>query len=215
MKRVWQLLRSETDHFHLRLQLAHLGMLPLPPHVGTRLRVYLLRMAGFQIGRGTVMWGTPTITGSGDLYKRLHIGCGCWFNVGCFFNLGATITIGDRVALGHQVMVMTDSHAIGDRNRRAGPLTAQPVQIGDGAWVGARATILPGVTIGEGSVVAAGAVVTKSVAPHLLVGGVPARPIRELVEDSHEQRPEFPKLSGPIGVIGDGSATQAHLYETA
>ncbi|MCE7981228.1 MAG: acyltransferase [Caldilinea sp. CFX5] len=210
MKRLWHLFRSETDQFHLRLQLAHLGMWPLPPHVGTRLRVYLLRMAGFQIGHGTVMWGTPTITGGGDLYKRLLIGRDCWFNVGCFFNLGATITIGDRVAFGHQVMVMTDSHAIGDRHRRAGPLAALSVQIGDGAWVGARATILPGVTIGEGAVVAAGAVVTKSVAPHLLVGGVPARPIRELAEDSHEQHPEFPQLSAPSGA---GRATKARVYE--
>lgn len=215
MKRVWQLFRSETDQFHLRLQLAHLGMWPLPPHVGTRLRVALLRMAGFQIGHGTVIWGTPMITGSGDLYKRLRIGCDCWFNGGCFFNLGAPITIGDRVAFGHQVMVLTDSHAIGDQRRRAGPLEALPIQIGNGAWVGARATILPGVTIGEGAVVAAGAVVTKAVAPHLLVGGVPARPIRELTEDSHEQYPEFPKLSSPISVIDAGSATKGRVYETA
>lgn len=214
MKRLWQLVRSETDQFHLRLQLAYLGMWPLPPHVGTRLRAYLLRMAGFQIGRGTVMWGTPMITGSGDLYSRLRIGCDCWFNVGCFFNLGATITIGDRVSFGHQVMVMTDSHVIGDRKRRAGPLEALPVQINDGAWVGARATILPGVTIGEGVVVAAGAVVTKSVAPHLLVGGVPARPIRELAEDSHEQRTAFPKLSSPSGAI-NSSAPKARVYEAA
>ncbi len=212
MKRVWHLLHSETSELQIRLQLARLAMWPLPIYVGNRLRVALLRMAGFQIGRGTVMWGAPTITGSGDLYQRLHIGRDCWFNVGCFLNLGATITIGDRVALGHQVMVMTESHAIGDRNRRAGPLTALPVQIGDGAWIGARATILPGVAIGAGAVVAAGAVVTKSVAPHLLVGGVPARPIRELAEDSHEQRPEFPKLSTPIST---GSATKACVFETA
>lgn len=212
MKQLWQLLRSETDQFHLRLQLAQLGMWPLPPHVGTRLRVYLLRMAGFQIGRGTVLWGTPTITGSGDLYQRLRIGCDCWFNGGCLFNLGATITIGDRVAFGHQVMVLTDSHAIGDQQRRAGPLTALPVHIGDGVWVGARATILPGVTIGAGAVVAAGAVVTKAVAPHLLVGGVPARPIRELAEDSYEQRPAFPNLSPAISVI---NGSQDRVYETA
>jgi maltose O-acetyltransferase len=212
MNRVWQLFRSETDQFHLRLQLAQVGMWPLPPHVGTRLRVALLRWAGFSIGRGTVMWGTPTITGSGDLYQRLCIGCDSWFNGGCFFNLGATITIGDRVAFGHQVMVLTDSHAIGDQRRRAGPLAAHSVQIGDGVWVGARATILPGVTIGDGAVVAAGAVVTKSVAPNLLVGGVPARPLRELMEDSHEQYPAFPQLSPPIGVI---NGRQAHVYETA
>lgn len=184
MKRAWQLLHSETAELHLRLQLAQLAMWPLPPHVGNRLRVSLLRLIGFQIGRGTVMWGAPTITGSGDLYARLTVGEACWFNVGCFLNLGAPVLIGNRVAVGHQVMILTDTHAIGTPDRRAGIVEAQPVSIEDGVWLGARCTILPGITIGAGAVVAAGAVVTKSVAPHVLVGGVPARPLRELPVDT-------------------------------
>jgi maltose O-acetyltransferase len=184
VKQLWQALRSETSAFHLRLQLAQMAMWPLPPYIGNRLRVHLLRMAGFQIGQGTVMWGTPTITGSGDLYSRLRVGSSCWFNVGCFLNVGADISIGDRAALGHHVMILTETHAIGDPTRRAGALAAFPVHIGNGAWLGARCTVLPGVTIGEGAVVAAGAVVTKAVAPNLLVGGIPARPLRELPVDS-------------------------------
>jgi maltose O-acetyltransferase len=184
MKRLWQWLRSESAEFHFRLQLAQLAMMPLPPHVGNRLRVYLLRMCGFQIGQGTVMWGAPTITGSGDFYTRLTIGRDCWFNLGCFLNLGANIAIGDRVSLGHQVMILTDSHRIGNYERRAGELTALPVFVGDGAWLGARCMVLPGVTIGEGAVIAAGAVVTKNVAPHTLVGGAPARLLRDLPVDS-------------------------------
>lgn len=184
MKQVWQALHDETAEFHLRLQLAQMAMALLPPHVGNRLRVYLLRLIGFQIGRGTVMWGAPTITGGGDLYARLSIGEACWFNVGCFLNLGADIVIGHQVAVGHQVMFLTDTHAIGSPLRRAGELTARPIQIEDGAWLGARATILPGVTVGTGAVVAAGAVVTKSVPPHGLVGGVPARLLRELPHDT-------------------------------
>lgn len=180
MKRLWQVTRSEFAQYHVRLQLAQLAMWPLPPHVGNRLRVYLLRQAGFHIGQGTVMWGAPIITGSGDLYTRLHVGRDCWFNGGCLLNLGATIRIGDRVAFGHEVMILTDTHEIGDQGRRAGPLVARPVEIGDGAWIGARAMLLPGVRIGAGAVVAAGAVVTKDVAPHTVVGGTPARSIREL-----------------------------------
>lgn len=180
MKQVWQLLHSETAELHLRLQLAQLAMWPLPPHVGNRLRVSLLRLIGFQIGRGTVMWGAPIITGSGNLYTRLTVGEACWFNVGCFLNLGAPIFIGNRVAIGHQVMILTDTHAIGTPDRRAGVVEAQPVAIEDGVWLGARCTLLPGVTIGAGAVVAAGAMVTKSVAPNVIVGGVPARPLREL-----------------------------------
>lgn len=187
MSSVWQALHNEIAQYHVRLQLAQMAMWPLPPHVGNRLRVCLLRLAGFQIGRGTVMWGAPIITGSGDLYTRLQVGCACWFNVGCFLNLGAEIRIGDHVALGHQVMILTDTHAIGDQQRRAGPLEAFPVYIGDGAWIGARAILLPGVTIGAGAVVAAGAVVTKAIAPHTLVGGTPARPLRELPTDAQQR----------------------------
>lgn len=180
MKQLWHVLHSEIAELHIRLQVAQLAMRLLPSHVGNRLRVALLRLIGFRIGRGTVMWGAPTITGSGKLYTRLTVGEGCWINMGCFLNLGAPISIGNSVAIGQQVMILTDTHAIGDPMRRAGALQAAPVQIEDGAWLGARCTILPGVTIGKGAVVAAGAVVTKSVPPHVLVGGTPARILREL-----------------------------------
>jgi len=164
--------------------MAQIAMWLLPPHVGNRLRIYLLRLCGFRIGRGTVMWGAPTITGSGNLYRRLTIGEACWINTDCFFNVGADIWIGDRVAIGHQVLILTETHAIGDSTCRAGMLRAAPVSIGNGVWLGARCTILPGVTIGEGAIVAAGAVVTKTVSPNTLVGGIPARLLRELPADN-------------------------------
>jgi len=174
---------EELAGLHLRLLLARLVLWPLPLHVGSRLRVRILRLAGFRIGPGTVMWGAPTLTGGGDLCRRLRIGRECWFNAGCFLNAGADILIGDRVAVGHQVLILTETHGLGDGARRAGPLRAAPVRIGDGAWLGARCTILPGVTVGEGAIVAAGAVVTRDVPPHTLVGGVPARVLRELPPD--------------------------------
>jgi len=184
MKKLWQLLYSEVAELHPRLQLAQIAMWPLPLHVGNRLRIQLLRMVGFRIGRGTVIWGAPTITGSGNLSGRLTVGEACWFNVGCFLNLGADVVIGNRVSIGHEVMILTETHAIGGPHRRSGVVEALPVVVEDGVWLGARCTILPGVTIGTGAVVATGAVVTKSVAPHTLVGGVPARPLRELPVDN-------------------------------
>jgi maltose O-acetyltransferase len=160
--------------------LARILLTPLPIHVGSRVRVYILRLAGFQIGSGCVMWGTPTITGGRDLYRKLTIGQGCWLNVECFFDLGAPISIGDRVAIGHQVMILTTSHEIGPYGQRAAALEARPVCIGTGAWLGARCTILPGVTIGAGAIIAAGAVVSRDVPANTMVAGIPARVIKSL-----------------------------------
>jgi maltose O-acetyltransferase len=175
-----RVLHEELGGFHLRLLLARMLLAPLPFHVGSRIRVYILRLAGFQIGPGCVMWGTPTITGGSDLYRKLTIGQGCWFNVDCFFDLGAPISIGDHVAIGHQVMILTTSHEIGPNGQRAAALENRPVYIESGAWLGARCTILPGVTIGAGAIIAAGAVVSRDVSPNTMVVGIPARAIKSL-----------------------------------
>jgi maltose O-acetyltransferase len=180
-------LREEVEGLHPRLLLAQLLLAPLPLHVGTRFRVRIFRLAGFRIGRGTVMWGTPTITGSGDFYRRLVVGEDCWFNAGCLLDLGAAITIGNRVAFGQQVLLMTSTHILTGPERRSGPLVARPITIHDAAWVAARATILPGVTVGQGAVVAAGAMVTKDVPPHTVVAGVPAAVIRKLNNNESDQ----------------------------
>ncbi len=180
MSTVSQVFRDEVHHFNLRLLVLRVLFAPMPLFVGSRVRAAGLRQAGFQIGRGTVMWGMPVITGGAGLEQRLHIGKECWFNAGCRLDLSDVITIGDRAAIGHEVLIMTSSHELGDQSRRAGPLYTRPVTIGTGAWLGARAVILPGVTIGAGAVIAAGAVVTRDVPPNTLVGGVPARVIKEL-----------------------------------
>ena len=190
MHKLWQLLHEESAWLHIRLVLAQVAMSVLPPYVGSRVRIYLLRLAGFRIGHGTLMYGRPTIVGLGNIRERLTIGRLCRFNVGCYLELGADIVVGDRVSVGQQVMILTNTHEINDRinsqeinvatNRRAGSLIAMPVHIEDGAWISTRCTILPGVRIGQGAVVAAGSLVTKSVAPHTLVGGTPAKLIRHL-----------------------------------
>ncbi|MBK8988842.1 MAG: acyltransferase [Chloroflexi bacterium] len=143
----------------------------------------LLRLFGFRVGRSGILMGMPTIAGVGNVYEKLHIGDSCLFNVGCHFDLAAPITIGHNVGVGHQVLFLTGSHEIDDSKRRVGPLMTSPVVIHDGAWLGARCIILPGVTIGKGAVVAAGAVVTKDVPANTLVAGVPAQIIRELDVD--------------------------------
>jgi acetyltransferase-like isoleucine patch superfamily enzyme len=97
-----------------------------------------------------------------------------------FLNLGAEVLIGDNVAIGQQVMILTDSHAIGTGDRRADRLYSRGVCVGNGVWLGARALLLPGVTIGDRAVIAAGAVVHDDIPPNSLAGGVPARVLRVL-----------------------------------
>jgi maltose O-acetyltransferase len=100
--------------------------------------------------------------------------------VDCFFDLNDAITIQSHASLGHEVMLLTASHSIGVGMQGAGDLVTAPIVVGRGAWIGARAMVLPGVTIGVGSIVAAGALVARDVPGNTLVGGVPARVIRQL-----------------------------------
>jgi maltose O-acetyltransferase len=171
-------IREEAGALHPRFILMNLIGSLIPHYVGARLRRGLLKRAGIVVGRGTIIMGMPRMHGAGDIRHRLHIGGNVVINVGCFFDLNAPVTIGDHVALGHEVMILTSSHRIGSEEHRAGPLYTAPVTIKDGAWIGSRSIVLPGVTVGAGSVVGAGAIVTKDVPPRTLAGGVPARVIR-------------------------------------
>jgi maltose O-acetyltransferase len=179
---LWQKVREELQPLSLRLSLTRALLSPLPPNVGTRVRVQVMRMAGFRIGRGTMFWGMPIIVGTGSVVDKLSIGEGCWLNVGCYLELGDEIRIGNDVSFGPETMILTSTHdtRAGTTARRAVEVSRKPVVIKDGAWLGARCTILPGVTVGEGAIVAAGAVVHRDVPPNTLVAGVPARVVKEL-----------------------------------
>lgn len=109
----------------------------------------------------------------------LRLGRNVFVNHGCTAVVVGGIEIGDDVMIGPNVQLISGGHSLEPETRRT-VSTCAPVVIGRGVWIGAGATILPGVTIGEDAVVAAGAVVTKDVAPPTLVGGVPATLMREL-----------------------------------
>jgi maltose O-acetyltransferase len=112
---------------------------------------------------------------------RCAIGDGSWVNQGTVIDCrDAAVVIGRNVGVAMGVTFVTTSHQMGPPERRAGALQSQPIQVEDGVWIGAAAVILPGCTIGQGSVIAAGAVVTTSCAPQGLYGGVPAKRIRDL-----------------------------------
>ncbi len=173
-------MKVDWNELRPRWLLVQMLMKPFPRNVGTWLSPRLMRAAGFDIGEGTLFSALPVITGEKDMIKRLRIGRGCYINAGCTFDARDFITIGDDVAIGHEVMLLTATHDSRFPSKRGGDIITSPVFIEDGAWLGARAIILPGVTIGAGAIVAAGAVVSKNVAAHTIVGGIPAKKIREL-----------------------------------
>ena len=113
-----------------------------------------------------------------DCGKNIHLGERVFVNSGCRFQDQGGIYIGDDALIGHNVVIATLNHAL-DPSKRAAT-HPQRVVLGKSVWIGSNATILPGVAIGDGAVVAAGAVVTKDVAPRTVVGGVPAKKIREI-----------------------------------
>jgi maltose O-acetyltransferase len=177
LRGVWH---KEAYAFEPRLQLGLMLSRLLPPLVGNKLRTAILRWAGLQIGRGTIVGGALTVVGR--LGPRgLSVGEECIVNGQCLLDVNDPIEIGDRTALAQQVMILTGTHHLGGPERRWGPIRELPVRVGSGVWIGARALILPGVSIGDGSVVAAGSVVTRDVPPNTLVAGAPARVIRELL----------------------------------
>lgn len=140
-----------------------------------KIRGGLISLLGAKLDRGS------TIKGGGYIYGgKLSTGVGCHINRNCYFDFTARITFGNHVVVGHGVTFITAEHQIGSSQKRAGQVLGREIVVEDGAWIGANATILPGVSISKGAIVAAGAVVTQSVAPNVTVGGIPAKVIKAL-----------------------------------
>lgn len=134
----------------------------------------LLRLCGLEVDHSSV--SSQVFFGG----TNTQIGRGTFVNHRAFIDDSAPVVIGQQVQFGPEVMILTSSHQIGAATQRAGDAVTAPVTIGDGCWLGARVTILPGVSIGSGCIVAAGAVVTEDCVADGLYAGVPARRIRDL-----------------------------------
>jgi len=180
VRKVADVVRGELVNLRPMEQGVTLVTRALPNHVGNRVRASALRARGIDVGEGTMVYGTPDFVAGGDGFAKMTIGKNCVIDVGCHFELGEAITIGDRVTLGNEVMVITTSHELGPREHRAGPLMRAAVRIEDGAWLGPRSVVLPGVTIGAGAIVDPGSVVNKTIPPNTRVRGTPARVVEEL-----------------------------------
>ena len=156
-----------------------------------------LRLRGAKhVGALPTILGTPRVDATdlevGDFFKiwsvhgrqtlitgwgRIRIGDRVFVNSGVIIMSVIEVTIGDDVAIANEAYLTdTDSHGVEGR-----PVKNKPIRIGDGSWIGARAIILPGVTIGRRCLVAAGAVVSRDVPDDTLVAGNPAQVVRQLV----------------------------------
>lgn len=124
-----------------------------------------------------------------DFGKNIHLGEEVFINDCCHFQDHGGITIGDGCQIGHGVVFATLNHGLAPKDRKT--TYPAPIVLGRNVWVGANATILQGVTIGDNAVVAAGAVVTKDVAPNTVVGGVPARLIHVIETEEDTPRQEI------------------------
>jgi len=145
----------------------------VPSH---RLRNFFYRQSGVRLAStSSLHWRARFFSPEG-----LSIGDHCTLGNDGFYDGRDTISIGNSVNIAAEVRIYTREHDIDDPHFAE---TGGPVVIEDYAYIGTRVTIMPGVRIGHGAVVASGAVVTKEVAPFMLVGGVPAKVIRERSHD--------------------------------
>ncbi len=179
--RLWSAVRNETRVDGQKFFASNVSR--CLPHLGfSRTRTALLRAAGIRIGDRSLVLGPIKFTGPGDVSEMFSVGRDTYITGPLSVDLGADVRIGHGVQIGHNVAILTLEHEIGPPEHRCGRLTAAPVEIGDGVWLGTNVTLLPGVVIGAGAIVGTGAVVSRDVAPNTLVAGVPAELVRDLAD---------------------------------
>jgi len=179
MARWKQIIARESDSlvrvFHPRLWFWQICAGLLPEFALSSLRARCYHLGGCDIAPRVAILGRLRLLGEGALAGRLHLGEGSLIAPGVTFGMDGEITVGRNVSIGPQATLYTATHALGFGSQRMVPtMTAKPVVVEDGVWIGMQALILPGVTLGQGCVISAGAVVTQDVPPHMLVAGNPA-----------------------------------------
>ena len=151
-------------------------------HVASRVFFHAPRMwwyrtvMGYTIGEGSVILVDVRFSAR----RRLRIGARSVVNNGCRIDNRDEVVIGDAVSLSYGTTIWTKGHVIDSADFRT---ASAPVTLGDRVWTCAGSVILPGVTMGEGSVALTSSVVTKDVAPYDVVGGNPAAPVRRRSPD--------------------------------
>ena len=115
-----------------------------------------------------------------DYGFNITLGDGVFLNFNCVILDVVAVTIGDRVQIASAVQILAADHPLGAETRATGAENGRPIAIEDDAWIGGGAILCPGVTVGRGSVIGAGSVVTRNIPPGVLAVGNPCRVLREL-----------------------------------
>ena len=150
-----------------------------------QLRVFYLRILGAKIGKNVIIHNADFFNYYRTGFKGVRIGNNCFIGDGSLMDLADEITISDSVTIAERVTILTHTN-VGYSDhplQKYFPSSVKPVILEHGCFVGANVTVLPGVTIGKCAFIAAGSVVNENVPAYTLVGGVPARVIREIGDE--------------------------------
>lgn len=170
-----------------------LALVPYRWMLFPQLRTPYLRLLGARIGEGAIIHDVRFFNAYRMGFRGLEIGQNCFIGDECLLDLADQIVMADHVTLSERVTILTHTN-VGYRNHPLQayfPAMSAPVRLESGCFVGVNATILPGITIGEGGFVAAGAVVTKDVPSWHVVGGVPARVLKRFPPTPVGERGEY------------------------
>lgn len=148
---------------------------------GTRPCLYGVKRAfmnwsGYSVGSNTKIVGPVRVFG------ELNIGKNCWIGTGFTVHGNGKVIIGDNCDVAPDVTFLTGSHKIGDESRRAGEGCSFIIEVEDGCWIGAKSTLMGNIRISRGCVIGAAALVNNDIPKNTVVGGVPARVIKNLAE---------------------------------
>jgi acetyltransferase-like isoleucine patch superfamily enzyme len=200
MKAIRELGWARTVKFGLGL-IAHVGydLLLIPP-----LRTMALRLMGARVGVHTVLCRARFLNLHRTGFRGLRIGDSCFIGDDCLIDLANAVTLEDHVTLAARVTVLTHMNVgYADHPLQVFlPSMSAPVVLRCGSFVGANATLLPGIEVGSCAVVAAGAVVRTSVPPFAVVGGVPAKILRWLQDTPSAANASSAASTSTVGIKG-------------
>lgn len=183
LKRVCLLIKSIFCFIKYKIQYRNKIDLKIINSFKGKIRIEINDSSKCKIGDFLMTRGPFYLKSGGN--AKINIGNNVFFNHNCSITALNEITIGDNCNFANNLVIVDHNHKIGEKGVIEG-FESAPVKIGSNVWCGANVTILQGVEIGDGSVVAAGAVVTKNIPSYELWGGVPAKKMRNLTKESNQ-----------------------------